>query len=46
MYKDKQNKFKGECMITYSSTEGADGAVKYLNGRIDRHLDRMILTLI
>lgn len=34
MYKDKQNKFKGECMITYSSTEGADGAVKYLNGRV------------
>ena len=32
MYEDKQRKFKGECMITYSSTEGADGAVKFLNG--------------
>ena len=32
MYEDKQKKFKGECMITYASTEGADSAVKFLNG--------------
>jgi RNA recognition motif-containing protein len=31
MYEDKQKKFKGECMITYTSTEGADSAVKFLN---------------
>lgn len=39
MYEDKQRKFKGECMITYSSTEGADGAVKFLNGEpIELHV--------
>lgn len=39
MYEDKQRKFKGECMITYSSTEGADGAVKFLNGKpIELHV--------
>ena len=34
MYEDKQRKFKGECMVTYVSTEGADGAIKFLNGKL------------
>lgn len=33
MYKDKQGVYKGESMITYGSTEGADNAIKYLNGK-------------